>query len=112
MANGNGQCVGGIVRLWDRLQLQQTARHIHHLFFLRKPIAYYRLLYLHGRIFVDGQMHFFRCTQDHTPGMSHCNAGGDIFTEKQFFNGHLIRPELLDQLLQIAFDLGQTRRQR
>ena len=44
--------------------------------------------------------------------MSHCNAGGDIFTEKQFFNGHLIRPELLDQLLQIAFDLGQTRRQR
>lgn len=94
------------------IQLQQAPRHVHDLFFLGQTVAHHRLLYLHGRVLVDGDAHLLRRAEDDAAPVGHGDAGGDVLAEKQFLDGDLIRLELPDQLLQIVPDLHQPGCQR
>ena len=102
MADGDGQRVRRIVGPRHGIQLQQAPRHVHDLFFLGQTVAHHRLLYLHGRVLVDGDAHLLRRAEDDAAPVGHGDAGGDVLAEKQFLEGDLIRLELPDQLLAIA----------
>lgn len=65
VADGNGQGIGGIVRLGDLLQPQHDAGHLHHLLFDRLAVSHHQLLDLHGGVLVGGNAFFPGSQQDH-----------------------------------------------
>ena len=91
MAQCDGDGVGGIVGLWHLVKMQQPLGHIHHLMLGSIAIAHQRLLDLHWLIGIDLQARLLDSQQHHTSGLGNSNAGGNVLTEKQFFDGHRIR---------------------
>ena len=46
MAQGDGHCVGRVVRLGHSCQMEQPSRHVHHLAFFRLAVPHHSLLHL------------------------------------------------------------------
>ena len=69
-------------------EIQNPAGHVLHLMLGGVAVAHHRLLDLHGLLGIDGQPRLPDGQQDHPPALGDADAGGDILTEKQFFDGH------------------------
>ena len=108
MAQGDGHRVGGVVRLRNGAQIQQTAGHIHDLPLLRLSVAHHRLLDLAGGILKDGHPPALRRQQENSPGLGHADARSDIVVEKQLLHCHGLGLELGQQQVHIVGDLPQT----
>ena len=73
-----------------------------------QAIAHYRLLDLHGGVFIYRQVHPLGGIQDNAPSVGHGDAGGNVLAEKQLLDGHFVGPEPVDERLHILGDLHQT----
>ena len=108
MAQGDGHCVGRVVRLGHSCQMEQPSRHVHHLAFFRLAVPHHSLLHLGGCVFIHGDPQLGCGHEDDASGLGHANAGGHIGVKKELLNGHDIRGKPLDQCLQIFMDLEQA----
>ena len=88
MAQSDSDGICRIVRLGHGLQIQQSAGHILHLMLGGVAVAHDSLLDLHGLILMYGDSGLTDSKEDHPPGLSDPNTGGNILTEKQLFNGY------------------------
>ena len=107
VADGDGQSIGGVVRLWHRGHAQHAAGHLHHLELFRLAVAHHGLLHLGGGVLRRGVALLGAGAQDHTPGLGHLDAGGDVVVEKQFLDGHGVRLDLVQKGQGVLVDLGQ-----
>ena len=112
VADGKGQRVGRVVRARHRLEPQQVARHVHHLTLFGQTVPHDGLLDLHGRVFIDRQLHLLNRAEDDAAAMRHGDAGRDILAEKQFLDRNLVGLHVPQELLHLRLDLQQARRQR
>ena len=105
MRDGHGQCIGGIVRLGHRGQMQHQAHHFHHLFFHGLAIAGERLLHLHGGVFINRHPALRRRQQDHTTRLGHADHRGLVVLIIQLLNGQCLGligfAHLLDALVHL-----------
>ena len=104
MAEGDGDGIGGIVRLGHLLQMQKPPGHILHLVLGGVAVAHNRLLHLHGLIGIYLQPRLADGQQDHATALGNANAGGHILPKKQLFDGNCIGLCLLQKLSHILID--------
>ena len=90
MAQGDGDGVGGIVGFWHLGKAQNPLGHIHHLMLGGITVAHHRLLDLHRLVLGNLQACLADRQQNHTPALGNTDASGDILTEEQLFDGHLV----------------------
>ena len=111
MTQGQSHGVCGIVRLWDGAERAYPAHHVHDLLLLGPAVAHHSLLHLKRRIFKDGDVGFIRSQEDHSPAVSHRNAGGYVGIEKKLLHRHAVRFKRCQKLAHIVVYLIEAARE-
>ena len=90
--------------------MQQTAGHILDLMLGGVAVAHHGLLDLHGFVLVDGDTGLLDGKQNDTAALGDADAGGDVLTEEQLFNGHCFGLGNLQKLGHVVIDHLQPQR--
>ena len=99
MANGNGQCIGGVIRCrTDLLQLQQLLQHLPNLFFIGIPVPGDGLLHFFRGIFIDGQPPLEGRSDGNPLGPAQFEHALNVLAEKRGFDGKAVGAMGFDQL--------------
>ena len=98
MAQCNGDGVGCIIGFGHSGQVEQPLGHVLNLVLGGVSVAHHGLLDLHGLILEYLHTGLPDGKQYHATALGHADAGGDILTEEQFFDGHHIGLSHLKQL--------------
>ena len=104
MAQSDGDGIGGIVGLGHGGKMQKPLGHVLHLMLGGIAVTYHSLLDLHGLVFKDGDARLPNGKQYHTTALRHIDTGGNVLSEKQFFDGNCFGFGLLQKLGHIVID--------
>ncbi len=88
VADGDGQCVGGIVGMRRLGEVQDAGDHVDHLMLVGAPVAHDGLLDLIRGVFGQRQSLFLGGHEDDAPRLGYPNARGDILGEEQLLHRH------------------------
>ena len=104
MAQGQGDSVGGIVGLGHFRKTQKPLGHIHDLVLGCVAVAHNGLFDLGRFVGSDFQSRLTNGQENDPSCLGNTDAGGDVLTEEQLFDGHHIRLGYLEKLPHVLVD--------
>ena len=112
MADGDGEGVCGIRRMWWFRQAEQPGHHELHLLLLRQPVPNDAGLDLQRSVFGHGNTRRGRRQKRHAAHLTQFDRGLGIHAVEDFLNGDGIGPPLGEPRTKLPVDLFQTDRKR
>jgi hypothetical protein len=104
MTDGHGHTVGGIVGLWNAIEIQEHAHHLLHLRLGCFAVSGNGLLDDHRLVLVDRSAHASNSQDSDAASLPYDQGCGHVPAKEELFHGDCVRPMLEKERLQLTVE--------